>query len=196
MAVAALIGYTQYMEKNSDNTLVPYSRLWPDEFELEKKTLLDVFPKKILGIEHVGSTSIPGLLSKPIVDIAVMVQNYEPVENFLVELQKIGYHAEPSSTERHYFTKGTPIKYHLSIAFSEQGGFWVRQILFRDYLRTHDLARDEYAALKQQLMQNDVTGRNSYLLGKTTIVYKILDAAGWKKDQNYQAYKRERANIL
>ena len=85
--------------------------------------------------------------------------------------------------ERYFWTKGDPIKYHLSIAFTDVGGFWPRQILFRDYLRSNSDARAEYAKLKEELIRkhpSSLTGDGAYSQGKTEFVYRILRLAGWK----------------
>lgn len=171
---------------NSEKVLVvPYQHDWPKKFQTEKEKLLSIFGNKALEIEHIGSTSIEGLLSKPIIDIVLMIENYQDADAFMESLFKIDYRFDSSSTERHYYVKGDPIEYHLSIAYANQGGFWSRQILFRDYLRTHSEARDEYAKLKENLLQKDPTGSDEYIGGKTDFVYKILALAGWNTNQKY-----------
>lgn len=165
--------------------IVPYQHDWPKKFQTEKEKLQDIFGNKSLEIEHIGSTSIEGLSSKPIVDIVVMIENYQDADIFTEPLSKIDYRFDSSSTERHYYVKGNPVEYHLSIAYANQGGFWSRQILFRDYLRSHTEARNEYAKLKEELLRRDPSGSNEYIGGKTNFVYKILDLAGWNIDQKY-----------
>ncbi|MBI5913192.1 GrpB family protein [Candidatus Azambacteria bacterium] len=164
----------------------PYQSFWVEKFEEEKIMLKEIFGDKTIAIEHIGSTSIPGLLSKPIVDIAVMIENPEDADSFTEPLVNLGYRFHSSSTERYFYTKGTPIEYHVSIAYADRGGFWPRQILFRDYLRTNPEARDEYARLKERLLQKDPTGKGEYLSGKTEFVQKILERAGWKEGQTYR----------
>jgi GrpB-like predicted nucleotidyltransferase (UPF0157 family) len=165
--------------------IMPYQYDWPKNFQTEKERLQDVFDGKALEIEHIGSTSIEGLISKPIIDIVVMIGNHQDADTFTEPLAKIGYKFDSTSTERHYYVKGNPVEYHLSIAYADRGGFWSRQILFRDYLRKHTKARDEYAKLKEDLLQKDPTGNDKYIVGKTDFVYKILSLAGWKDGQKY-----------
>lgn len=167
--------------------ILPYQSAWPNKFQAEKEKLLDIFGDEALGIEHIGSTSIEGLSSKPIIDIVVMVENHQGADMFAEDLTQIGYKFDSSSTERNYYVKGDPVEYHLSIAYADQGGFWARQILFRDYyLRNHTEARGEYAELKESLLQKDPAGSDEYIGGKSNFVYKILSLAGWKEGQKYR----------
>lgn len=177
--------YYLNMKNDSHTILMPYQSSWLDKFEKEKIVLQKVFDDKAIEIEHIGSTSIEGLPSKPIIDIAVMIDNHADADGFTEPLAKIGYKFHSSSTERHFYRKGDPIEYHLSIAYTDRGGFWPRQILFRDYLWNHTEARDEYAQLKKDLLQQDPTGKDTYLSGKTEFVSKILKLAGFKDGQKY-----------
>lgn len=163
----------------SHTQLLPYTSMWQDKFEDEKQKIQTIFDTKAISIEHIGSTSIPGLISKPIIDIAVMIDHHENADTFTVPLAQLGYqfHLDKSSSERNFYTKGTPIEYHLSIAYQSRGGFWKRQILFRDYLRNHTEARDAYAQLKIKLLQNDPTGVGSYFAGKSEFIADILQKA-------------------
>ena len=115
---------------------MPYQPSWPGKFLHAKELLQKVFGNKTIEIEHIGSTSIEGLPSKPIIDIAVMIDDHKDVDTFTESLAKIGYKFHSSSTERHFYRKGDPIEYHLPIAYADRGGFWPRQILFRDYLQS------------------------------------------------------------
>ncbi len=179
------------MKKGSHTIIVPYNNQWEDKYLKEKNSLLDLLGDKIINIEHIGSTSVKGLSSKPIIDIVTIIKNFEPAKNFNKILKDLGYKFHSSSTERHFYRKGEPISYHLSIAFSNKGGFWVRQILFRDYLRKNDDAREEYQKLKKRLLKNDPTGVNDYFAGKDVFVKKILKLAGWKENQTYSEYVKK-----
>ena len=106
-----------------------------------------------------------------------MIENHQDADTFTKPLAKIGYKFHSLSTERHFYTKGDPIECHLSIAYKDRGGFWKRQILFRDYLRCHLDTRDEYAALKESLLKSDPTGYDGYIKGKSEFVQKILRLA-------------------
>lgn len=141
-----------------------------------------------MAIEHIGSTSIPGLSSKPIIDIMVLIDNHENAEKFIPKLSEIGYPFDSNShtdksTERHLFRKGKPTEFHLSIAYANRGGFWKRQLAFRDYLRSHPEDVQRYEKLKKDLIKKDPTGKGEYISGKTDFVNEILDKSGfirWK----------------
>lgn len=173
---------------SSHTKILPYQSDWAEKFEVEKTKLEEAFGVSALEIEHIGSTSVEGLAAKPIIDIAVMIKNFADVDKFIEPLEKIGYKYNVPATpgERHYFQKGDPIEYQLSIAYADRGGFWPRQILFRDYLRQHSEARDEYAKLKIGLLEQDPTGGGTYISGKSEFVYKILELAGWREGQRYR----------
>lgn len=171
---------------SSHQQVVPYNPEWADSYEKEATKLKEVFGDALLGIEHIGSTSVPGLPAKPIIDLMVLIDSYENVEKFIPKLQELGYPFDSASrtdksTERHFFRKGNPSQYHLSIAYADRGGFWKRQLAFRDYLREHSEERDRYAALKQELIKKDPTGKGLYIGGKTDLVNEMLDKSGFAR---------------
>lgn len=163
------------MKDNVSHTkILPYQLGWSEKFKSEKRILQDIFGDEALYIEHIGSTSVEGLPSKPIIDIAVMIEDRKDADKFIEPLAGIGYRYDSSSTERHFFIKGNPVEFHLSIAYSDQGGFWRRQTLFRDYLRNHPEARDEYAKIKEDLLRQNPTGKEDYIEGKSEFIQKVL----------------------
>ena len=83
--------------------------------------------------------------------------------------------------------RATLKKYHLSVAYTDVGGFWHRQILFRDYLRSKEEARGEYAGLKKTLIGDTPSARGPYSQGKTEFVYRQLKLAGWRVGQMYNS---------
>ena len=166
--------------------LSPHSADWEIKFEKEKELFKKVFGDSAIEIEHIGSTAIDGLPSKPIIDIAVMIKDHAMADAFTESLLGIGYKFHSKSTERHFYQKGEPVEYHVSIAFTDRGGFWPRQIIFRDYLRSHPDARDAYALLKSELMTKYPKGVGEYSAGKTKFVQKILALAGWEDGLTYR----------
>lgn len=152
----------------------------------EAELLRPVFGDALIDIEHIGSTSIPGLSSKPIIDIAVLIRTHHEADSFIEPLMELGYvfnkelHAKTQFPERHFFRKGEPTQFHLSVAYADKAKFWPRQILFRDYLRSHPEARDEYARLKEKLIKEDPTGSDMYISGKTAFVSAVLKETGFE----------------
>ncbi len=133
----------------------PYSPLFPILFQKEKERLI---PHLInaLAIEHVGSTAIPGLGGKGIIDIAVAVKQTD-MEATIPLLQSLGYEFRPSfsTPQRAYFIiflpdpEETTRRYHLHLTYQESLD-WYNLITFRDYLLSNPIAVQEYADLKQQ----------------------------------------------
>jgi GrpB-like predicted nucleotidyltransferase (UPF0157 family) len=150
-------------------TLQPHTDLWKIQFEKESVEIKEVFGSNLLDIQHIGSTSIPDLLSKPIIDIAVRIALFSNADKFIKPLGEIGYVYKPemSSTERHFFQKGNPIQFHLSISYDDRGGYWKRQILFRDYLRNNTEARREYESIKFKGLDKSAFVQKILLLAKS-----------------------------
>lgn len=158
-----------------------YDPKWVEIFEHEAEQIKGLLGDKITRIEHIGSTSIRGLASKPIIDLAIEISTSKDVELLIEPLETLGYSSgKDASTERHLLRKGMPTTFHLSICYSDKGSFLERQILFRDYLREHDEDRDAYAALKKDLLKSDPTGKGDYIGNKTDFVMRILKKAGFK----------------
>jgi GrpB-like predicted nucleotidyltransferase (UPF0157 family) len=156
--------------------IAPYYEQWPKIFQAEKELISSKFRGDILDIQHIGSTAIPHLSAKPIIDIAVLIPTLDDAEKYMDPLSEIGYQffKDRSSVERLFFVKDEPPKYHLSLAQPEKFSYWKRQLLFRDYLiQHHDLAL-EYEALKKRLIEKYPDGRQEYCDGKNEFVQKIL----------------------
>jgi len=136
---------------------VPHSSEWRGMYETEVLSLKGIFGSTLLDIQHIGSTAVSDLLAKPIIDIAILIESYKDADMFVRPLEKLGYVYKPdmSSMERHFFQEGNPIQFHLSIAYKDRGGYWDRQILFRDYLVNHEEARREYESLKAKGIPKD-----------------------------------------
>jgi len=155
--------------------LQPYSPEWSKKYENESVLITSVIPE-LIGIEHIGSTSIPGMTSKPVIDIGVLLSTAVDAEKYISPLGSIGYTYFPasSSSERLFFRKGNPVEFHVSLAFKDRGNFWERQLLFREYLRNHPEAQKEYIRIKVESLEHDPTGGKVYLSGKNTFVERIL----------------------
>jgi len=169
----------------SNQQIAAYDPAWITSYQTEIEKLKPVFGDSFVAIEHIGSTSIPELASKPIIDIAVLIDAHEKADQFVESLEELGYmfdkdlHAKTQFPERHFFRKGNPPRFHLSIAYADKAKFWQRQILFRDWLRNHAGDREEYEQLKKKLIAEDPTGGNTYIGGKTPFIQEILLRAGF-----------------
>jgi GrpB-like predicted nucleotidyltransferase (UPF0157 family) len=135
-----------------------WSSEWSRLFKEEKDRITDGLGNMILDIQHVGSTSIPGLCAKPVLDIMVGVRNFEAAIETVEPLSAIGYtfRGEHGLARRHYFTKGSPRTHQLHM-WELDTDEWTRHLAFRDYLRANADARDRYALMKRDMSRQAKT---------------------------------------
>jgi GrpB-like predicted nucleotidyltransferase (UPF0157 family) len=157
-----------------------YDEAWPDTFEDERERLISAVGAYLTGgVEHVGSTSVPGLAAKPIVDIQVGVADLAESRPTFGPLEAIGYrYASVRADVMHFFEK-RPCgmqSYNLQL-IPYRSDCWIRRIAFRDYLRSHAAAAREYAALKQRLAQRYPVDVGSYNLGKSSFIRRVTERA-------------------
>ena len=160
--------------------VLPYHPKWAEYFCEEKELLVKTIGKTALDIRHIGSTSIVGMPSKPILDILVGLQTLTEVEPFVANLKAIGYEDKGNGDEagRRYFVKGTEQKRTHHLNFCELNGpFWTRHVLFRDYLEKHPEFAERYAKLKLELAAKFPNNRLAYTNGKEEFVRSVLTLA-------------------
>jgi GrpB-like predicted nucleotidyltransferase (UPF0157 family) len=158
--------------------LAPYDAEWQRLFEEEKARIQAAIGQWVLDIQHVGSTSIPGVVAKPILDIGVAVENFEEASVCIEPLEQLGYeyHGENGIPRRHYFVMGDPRTHHLHVN-EVHSRDWENQVFFRDYLIQHPEFAQEYAALKLELAGRFPTDRDAYLEGKAPFIERVLHLA-------------------
>ena len=160
--------------------LMPYDENWAKEFELEKKRLKKILGKRALDIQHVGSTAIPGLRAKPILDIAVAVENASMLRELISVLSEAGYDVKDSINELGEILarKGTPENrthyIHVEVINSM---FWNNHILFRDYLLSHPEYIKKYENLKQEMFERFKDERKLYTAAKNDFIEEVLELA-------------------
>lgn len=159
--------------------LTTYTTEWARLFQEEKSRLLTTLGEDILDIQHVGSTSLPGMTAKPIIDIAIAVKNFEEARVCIKPIEQLGYEykGEFGIPRRHYFVKGNPRTHHIHMNEISSRD-WEDQITFRNYLIRHQEMAKEYAELKLELAQRYPTDRQAYTDGKTSFVNHVLELAG------------------
>ena len=167
---------------------LPYQSDWPEQFQTERANLVALLGDRLVDIAHIGSTAVPGLSAKPIIDIAVIVENPDVATSLVEPLTDLGYQFHSSSTERHFFQKRDAQDFNLTLAYADRGSFWTRQLAFRDYLREHGESARDYAALKEDLIKQYPEGVGAYSEGKTDFVLDVLKKARWQEDQTYQEW--------
>jgi len=158
--------------------LVSYDTCWAKEFEDERRRLLDIFGDKIIAVEHIGSTSIPGLIAKPIIDINVAISSLERAEDFILGLQSLGYEYMKGRQfdDRYFFPKGPASfrTHHLNLVeYSSETG-WNDPLLFKKYLIEHPFSMREYASLKQHLALECKNDRKKYTEAKSDFIKSVI----------------------
>jgi GrpB-like predicted nucleotidyltransferase (UPF0157 family) len=162
--------------------LVPYQPAWAELFRQEAERLSAALGDRVVRVEHVGSTAVPGLDAKPILDIVVAVRDLTDAAAFENALSPLGYlhQAENDRPGRLYFVKRLPddrSTHHLNI--TELGTeCWFTHVAFRDYLREHPEAREEYQKLKLNLVSRSSSDRAAYQEGKEEFIQRVLAIAG------------------
>jgi GrpB-like predicted nucleotidyltransferase (UPF0157 family) len=173
----------------------PYDPLWPVAFEQAAAQLRGALGATAVRIDHHGSTSVPGLAAKPIIDIQVSVESLQPMSAYALPLQSLGYvHVpDPDDSRCPFFHRPSewPHTHHVHVV--EAGGVEERRtIAFRDYLREHGDAAAEYERLKRslaaRLAPRDRDTREAYALAKSAFIERIVTAAlsgdsdaGWQQ---------------
>ncbi|MBN1200361.1 MAG: GrpB family protein [Anaerolineae bacterium] len=165
-------------DPNEPFELAAYNPEWPKIFERENELLAGALGDHAIEIEHVGSTSVPGLRAKPIIDILLAVEAFAPLDEYKRLLEPLGYHhqSHDADDERLFFWKGIPRTHHLHIV---EYVTWEHQrhLLFRDYLRSHDEIARLYEEIKRQLTSAFRGNRPAYTKGKTAFIKSIMARA-------------------
>jgi len=164
----------------SEVRVSPHHPAWSRLFAEEAARLRAVLGDVVIDVEHVGSTSVPGLAAKPILDLAASVPSLADAIALLPALRRLGYEhkADPETPERMYFVKGPPERrtHHLSLA--EPGsGFWRQHLRFRDLLRADPGLAAGYERLKLDLADRHPGDRPAYTSGKQAFVESALRRA-------------------
>ena len=160
--------------------LVAHNPKWAERFSEEKELLAKILGEKTLDLRHIGSTSVPGILAKPILDILAAVKALAEVEAFIQDLNKVGYQdkGDGGVFGRRFFVKGGEAKRTHHLNFCEMNSFfWESHLAFCDYLRRHPDAAKEYSALKRGLADRFPNDRGAYTSGKAEFVRSILHRA-------------------
>ncbi|CAM5194692.1 hypothetical protein UACE39S_02278 [Ureibacillus acetophenoni] len=163
-----------------------YSEKWPLMFLEEAEKLKGIFGHEVIDIYHIGSTSVPGLKAKPIIDMMPIVRDINEVDKFNEKMIEIGYNpkGENGIAGRRYFQKGGDHRTH-HVHIYQSGSYEIRRHLtFRDYLRSHPEAKMSYGELKERLAQQFPYDIDSYIKGKEQLAREIeMKALSWFIEQ-------------
>lgn len=170
--------------------IAEYDSEWPRLYEEERLRLRSALGPAAGSIEHVGSTSVPGLGAKPIIDIMVGVRDIAEADLFQRRLEPAGYldvTSEPGETEWFYcLGRGTrELYYHVHLVV-EGSRHWRRQLAFRDYLRGNPAVAAEYDKLKRRLADRHGDDREGYTEAKTGFITRVLAKLGLAPDEPEQ----------
>jgi GrpB-like predicted nucleotidyltransferase (UPF0157 family) len=158
--------------------VVAYDRAWPARFADWRERLAGLLGPAARRIEHVGSTSVPGLAAKPIVDIQVSVADLDDEDRYASPCEAAGLQLRFRDDEHRYFQPppGRPREVHVHVC--QQGSGWERQhLLFRDYLRASADARETYAAAKREAARVWADQVAAYGEAKSDVILDLLDRA-------------------
>jgi len=173
---AATVG--ELVEHKATIELAEYDPAWPRLFEREAERICGALGERALAVEHVGSTSVPGLAAKPLIDIVLVVADSAHEEAYVPSLEAAGYVLrirEPDWNE-HRLLKGpdTNVNVH---TFSDRCPEIERMLAFRNWLRTHDDDRDLYLSAKRELAMQEWKFVQNYADAKSAVVEEIVARA-------------------
>lgn len=172
-------------KKTKNIIITPYNSDWPQIFEREAAKIKEALGANYMAIHHIGSTAVPGLSAKPVIDIIAVVKN---LEKTIQPLEKLGfkYKGEYNIPMRFYFNRSEGIETNLHVYEDDHPEIELN-LLFRDYLRKVPESRDQYAKLKEELLKDKSSYEKNnsiftgYNLGKDAFIRKILQAANFNR---------------
>ena len=160
--------------------IVPYDPAWPELFRQESDALTRVLaPWLARGIEHIGSTAVPGLSAKPVIDIMAAVLSLETSRPAISAAASLGYCSFPYQADlEHWFCKpSAALRTHHLHLVPVDSAQWVRSLAFREYLRTNPDIAAEYADLKRGLAERFRLDREAYTSAKGPFIDSIVEKA-------------------
>ena len=172
-----------YANLNRPIVVVAYDPAWPAIFASEKDLLWSVLGRRVSAIEHIGSTAVPGLPAKPVIDIAVGLPALAEAAESIGLLEGSGYTYQPELEAalpgRRFLWKGDVLVHTVHLHLCEIGSpEWVKPLRFRDALRLRPDDAQSYADLKRSLAAQHGSDIGAYIDGKAAFIQRILQQAG------------------
>jgi GrpB-like predicted nucleotidyltransferase (UPF0157 family) len=165
--------------------VVPYDARWPNVFRLQSQRLLECFEHGLASIHHIGSTSVPGLCAKPVIDVLIETDDLATFDRATDCLEERGYGArgEYGVPGRRYFSRpatATELKVHVH-GFSRGSRHAADHLRFRDHLRAHPAVAARYCDLKRRLAAEHRGDASAYQAGKTEFIERVEPpVAAWR----------------
>ena len=165
--------------------VIPYSNEWPGIFRQIGEELVRAFDPITVIIEHIGSTSVPELASKPVIDVLLGANSLAEIESKISALNQLGFSYVPKyETElpmRRYFVKSSSGSLRIHLHAVELGSpIWVEHLTFRDALRNDSNLRSDYQYLKLQLATQFSDNKSAYTAAKDPFIQSVLANAATK----------------
>ncbi len=161
--------------------VVPYDETWPTRFSEEAALIKKALGDNCSDIYHIGSTAIPGIAAKPVIDMMPVVKDLTKIDNeAITKMQELGYEYKGDNgiLFRCFFTKHNP---EFNVHIFEEGSDEIEgHLSFRDWMRGHKEDRDKYAKLKTELAMKFPNDRNAYSLNKDDFIKEIQRKIGYR----------------
>jgi len=161
--------------------IVEYDQEWPRRYEAERDRIMEKIGSEISAIEHIGTTAVPGVCAKPVIDMMVAVPGPGKADGLLTALSQIGYEdvTKIEDNDEWFYCLGRgscALYYHLHLVKADSE-HWRRHIAFRNYLRAHPDTALEYCRLKRALARMYRTQREKYTESKTEFIERVVAEA-------------------
>lgn len=169
--------------------LEPHQLQWEQSARDTILQLKALLPDIIMDAQHIGSTSVPAVWAKPIIDIVIGVRDFQALTEMNPLLEKHGFiYRGQDQPEQHLYVCGTDIvRTHHIHAVIWKHEAWNNYISFRDYLNAHPQSAEEYCKLKKSLAEQYANSRERYTALKSEFIHQILTAASeWQTGRNMQ----------
>ncbi|MEW5825823.1 MAG: GrpB family protein [Candidatus Bipolaricaulota bacterium] len=169
--------------------VVRYDPAWPQRFAELGRRLRNALSDAALRIDHIGSTAVPGLDAKPIIDLQISVASFEPLNAYRFPLERDGYIFRPENpdlTKRYFRERPGERRTHIHV---RRAGSWSEQLslLFRDYMRAHPADAAQYAELKRALADKHREDRAAYTDAKAPFIWNVMMQANrWSQDVGWE----------
>lgn len=156
-------------------TVTPYDERWPAAFEKAAAEVRGILEPVCLDIQHIGSTAVPGLAAKPVIDMLVIVSDIEAVNRFDAAFRKLGYRAkgENGLPGRRYFERGGNKRTHHVHCYEQGNPEIFRHLAFRNFLKANPQIAAAYGELKMTLAMQHPLDIEQYINGKQAMVQEI-----------------------